>query len=234
MKNKKDTTMIIKFPIALVLLLTVICTSATPVYGQAYCALRDPVSQIYELFPQATSYKSVVRTVDEQARRTLKTKLPFDIHFNEFGRHTLYVALKGSRPVGLVHVRSEKGRWGLIEVAWALDFNLTILDFRFQRCRSASRKTIEAEAFRSQLIGKKWHEVEAMLQASRKSEEDPGLSGLNLKTGDQVKIADGVFESYEGEVGSVDERSGKVSVIISLFGRATPVDVGYWQLEKVE
>ncbi len=78
------------------------------------------------------------------------------------------------------------------------------------------------------------HEVEAMLQASKKSEEDPGLSGLNLKPGDQVKITDGAFESYEGEIESVDERSGKVSVIISLFGRATPVDVGYWQLEKVD
>lgn len=78
------------------------------------------------------------------------------------------------------------------------------------------------------------HEVRAMLQASQKSEEEPGLSGLNINKGDQVKITDGAFESYEGEVDSVDERSGKVSVVISLFGRATPVDVGYWQLEKVE
>lgn len=78
------------------------------------------------------------------------------------------------------------------------------------------------------------HEVQLMLQATQKSEEEPGLSGLNLKKGDVVKITDGAFESYEGEVDSVDERSGKVSVIISLFGRATPVDVGYWQLEKVE
>jgi transcription termination/antitermination protein NusG len=78
------------------------------------------------------------------------------------------------------------------------------------------------------------HEVQAMLQASQKSEEEPSLSGLNINKGDQVKITDGAFESYEGEVDTVDERSGKVSVVISLFGRATPVDVGYWQIEKVE
>jgi transcription termination/antitermination protein NusG len=78
------------------------------------------------------------------------------------------------------------------------------------------------------------HEVQLMLQASKKSEEEPGLSGLNIKKGDQVKITDGAFESYEGEVDSVDERRGMVSVIISIFGRATPVEVGYWQLEKVE
>ena len=78
------------------------------------------------------------------------------------------------------------------------------------------------------------HEVVQMLAATQKAEEEPTLSGLNIKQGDQVKITDGAFESYEGEVESVDERRGMVSVIVSIFGRMTPVEVGYWQLEKVE
>ena len=78
------------------------------------------------------------------------------------------------------------------------------------------------------------HDVVAMLAASQKAEDEPSLSGLNIKQGDQVKITDGAFESYEGEVESVDERRGMVSVIVSIFGRMTPVEVGYWQLEKVE
>lgn len=78
------------------------------------------------------------------------------------------------------------------------------------------------------------HDVVQMLAASQKAEEDPGLGGLNIHKGDQVKITDGAFESYEGEVDSVDERRGMVSVIISIFGRMTPVEVGYWQIEKVE
>ena len=78
------------------------------------------------------------------------------------------------------------------------------------------------------------HDVSQMLAASEKADEDPGLSGLNIQIGDQVKINDGAFESYEGEVESVDERRGMVSVIVSIFGRMTPVEVGYWQLEKVE
>ncbi len=78
------------------------------------------------------------------------------------------------------------------------------------------------------------HDVVQMLAASEKAEEDPGLSGLNINSGDQVKITDGAFESYEGEVESVDERRGMVNVIVSIFGRMTPVEVGYWQLEKVE
>ncbi len=78
------------------------------------------------------------------------------------------------------------------------------------------------------------NDVVQMLAASQKAEEDPGLSGLNIQKGDQVKVIDGAFESYEGEVDSVDERRGMVAVIISIFGRLTPVEVGYWQIEKVE
>ena len=77
-------------------------------------------------------------------------------------------------------------------------------------------------------------DVVGMLAASEKAEEQPGLSGLNIHKGDQVKITDGAFESYEGEVDTVDEKRGMVSVVVSIFGRATPIEVGYWQLEKVE
>jgi transcriptional antiterminator NusG len=77
-------------------------------------------------------------------------------------------------------------------------------------------------------------DVSAMLAASQKAEEQPGLSGLNIKKGDKVKITDGAFESFEGEVEAVDEKRGMVSVIVSIFGRSTPVEVGYWQLERVE
>lgn len=78
------------------------------------------------------------------------------------------------------------------------------------------------------------HDVVQMLAASQASDDEPGLSGLNINAGDQVKITDGAFESYEGEVEAVDERRGMVNVIVSIFGRMTPVEVGYWQLEKVE
>ncbi len=77
-------------------------------------------------------------------------------------------------------------------------------------------------------------DVVGMLAASEKAEEQPGLSGLNIHKGDQVKITDGAFESYEGEVDTVDEKRGMVSVVVSIFGRSTPIEVGYWQLEKVE
>lgn len=77
-------------------------------------------------------------------------------------------------------------------------------------------------------------DVVQMLAASQKAEDEPTLSGLNINKGDQVKITDGAFESYEGEVDAVDERRGMVAVIVNIFGRSTPVEVGYWQLEKME
>lgn len=78
------------------------------------------------------------------------------------------------------------------------------------------------------------HDVEQMLLACAAPEEEPTLAGLKMKKGDLVKVTDGAFESYEGEVDSVDERRGMVTVIVAIFGRSTPVEVGYWQLEKVE
>jgi len=78
------------------------------------------------------------------------------------------------------------------------------------------------------------HDVAQMLAASEKAEDDADLAGLDYNKGDQVKITDGAFESYEGEVDSVDKRRGMVSVIVNIFGRSTPIEVGYWQLEKVE
>jgi len=76
------------------------------------------------------------------------------------------------------------------------------------------------------------HEVVKMLEASKKPEDTPELSGLDFKKGDRVKINDGSFESYEGTVDSVDTHKGMVTVLLTIFGRDTPVDVEYWQIEK--
>lgn len=77
------------------------------------------------------------------------------------------------------------------------------------------------------------HDVVGMLAASEKAEEEPTLSGLDFRRGDVVKITEGSFESFEGEVDLVDEKRGTVTVVLTIFGRSTPVDVEYWQLEKV-
>jgi transcriptional antiterminator NusG len=76
------------------------------------------------------------------------------------------------------------------------------------------------------------HDVVGVLAASRKAEDEPTLSGMDFKKGDAVKVNDGSFENYEGEVDSVDRKRGLVTVVLTIFGRPTPVDVEYWQVEK--
>ena len=138
-------------------------------YGQAYCALRDPTKRIYESYPEATSYRSLVRTVDQEVRQYVSGLLPFTIHFNELGRHTLYLPVNGDRPIGLVHARSEAGNWGLTEIVWSLSPDLIVEDFHFQRCRSRKRSVIERDAFKKQLIGKDFQQLKAMLSQDGKT-----------------------------------------------------------------
>ena len=144
------------------ILLSIACET---VEGQAYCALRDPTRQIHQIFPEATSHRSIVRTVDKTARAATLEKLPVPIYFSELGRHTLYVAMKGKTPLGYVHVRSERSDWGLMEVAWGLNLNLEIVDYRFQRCRSPLEEQFESDAFRAQLQGKSLTTLGALLDA---------------------------------------------------------------------
>jgi transcriptional antiterminator NusG len=62
--------------------------------------------------------------------------------------------------------------------------------------------------------------------------EAPRLK-INFKKGDRVKINEGTFENFEGEVEQIDEANGRVTVMLSIFGRSTPVDIEYWQIETV-
>lgn len=77
------------------------------------------------------------------------------------------------------------------------------------------------------------HDVTAMLAVALKSDEQVELSDMNLRKGDLAKVTEGSFESFEGTVDSVDENRGMVTVLLTIFGRSTPVEVEYWQLEKI-
>ena len=55
---------------------------------------------------------------------------------------------------------------------------------------------------------------------------------IGAKVGDIVRIKDGAFMGYEGNVQAVDETRGRLTVVISIFGRSTPVDLEFWQVEQ--
>ncbi len=131
----------------------------------AYCSLRDPVSQIAKLYPQKTNQLSIVKTVDDNTRAQVQIALPSnDLHFSELGQHTLYIAMLGKNALGYVHVRSEQSDWGLVEIVWAIDKNLRVSNFTFQRCRSPQNKKIaEGSDFKDIFIGKNYQELKQLL-----------------------------------------------------------------------
>ena len=63
--------------------------------------------------------------------------------------------------------------------------------------------------------------------------EDIVTHKVDLATDDQVMITDGPFRELEGKVGEVDERRGKVKVLVSMFGRETPVELDFLQVRKI-
>ncbi len=77
------------------------------------------------------------------------------------------------------------------------------------------------------------HEVARIIQKEEEETEEAPKLNISFSVGDQVKVNEGNFESFEGEVSEIDEHSGRITVMINIFGRSTPVELEYWQVETV-
>ena len=75
-------------------------------------------------------------------------------------------------------------------------------------------------------------DVAKMLKEAEKPEDTPNIR-VEFNKGDVVKIREGAFENFEGVVDSIDAERGVVRVIVTIFGRSTPLDIEYWQVEKI-
>jgi transcriptional antiterminator NusG len=76
-------------------------------------------------------------------------------------------------------------------------------------------------------------EVERLLASMQRDEERAPQVKIALKPGDAVKIKEGPLESFEGTVDEVIPAKGIVRVTVTIFGRETPVELEYWQVETV-
>lgn len=79
------------------------------------------------------------------------------------------------------------------------------------------------------------HEVEKLLRISKPVEEGKTQvrSLIPFSRGERVRVKDGNFQNFEGDVDAIDEANGRVTVMINIFGRSTPVELEHWQVEKL-
>ncbi len=79
-------------------------------------------------------------------------------------------------------------------------------------------------------------DVERILRSSKVLPEEEGTGtkiGIPFKVGERVRVKEGYFQNFEGDVNGIDETHGRVTVMINIFGRATPVEIEHWQIEAV-
>jgi transcriptional antiterminator NusG len=75
-------------------------------------------------------------------------------------------------------------------------------------------------------------EVSGILMRMSDTESRPQVN-IGLQKGDMVKIKSGAFDGFDGTVEEVSPEKGTVKVIVTIFGRPTPVELEYWEVEKI-
>jgi transcription termination/antitermination protein NusG len=71
-----------------------------------------------------------------------------------------------------------------------------------------------------------------MLEEAERPQDQPKLDA-QFKKGDHIKVTDGPFINFEGGVDEILADKGMVRIIATIFGRPTPLELEYWQIEKV-
>jgi len=75
-------------------------------------------------------------------------------------------------------------------------------------------------------------EVENILKKTQETQVKPSPKTI-FEKGEQVRVNEGPFVNFNGTIEEVHPERGKLKVSVSIFGRATPVELEYWQVEKI-
>ena len=75
-------------------------------------------------------------------------------------------------------------------------------------------------------------EVESILKRTQETQAKP-TPKVSFEKNEQVRVTDGPFVNFNGTIEELHPEKGKLKVSVSIFGRATPVELEYWQVEKI-
>ena len=75
-------------------------------------------------------------------------------------------------------------------------------------------------------------EIDAILKQAKEAKEKP-TPKIVFEKGESVRVNDGPFTNFNGTIEEVNLAKGKIKVMISIFGRGTPVELETWQVEKI-
>lgn len=75
-------------------------------------------------------------------------------------------------------------------------------------------------------------EVDSILKRTQETQSKPSLKSV-FERGEQVRVTDGPFVNFNGTIDEVHPDKGKLKVSVSIFGRSTPLELEYWQVEKI-
>lgn len=77
------------------------------------------------------------------------------------------------------------------------------------------------------------HEVNKIVAKQDDTAPEQIKNVIPFSQGDRVRIKEGTFENFEGDVDNIDQANGRVTIMINIFGRSTPVELEYYQAEKL-
>ena len=118
----------------------------------------------------------------------------------------------------------------LIVNMWLLDENKQLVDRTWYFIRETTG-VIGFAGTKDRPIPMRQQEVDGIL-AQVRGGEDKVKPKVTFSPGEMVKVADGPFQNQSGVVEEVDPERGKLRVSVTIFGRNTPVDLEYWQVER--
>ena len=166
---------------------------------------------------------------EDHVRRTLERKV--ETHGLQEKIFSVVVPVKKYEEIknGKKRVRTEKIYPGYVLVEMVMDDS----SWLFIRETSGVGDFVGAHA---EATGKPFplteEEVGKIFGTEEEGEGKPAIK-IDFEIGEQVKIKDGPFEDFDGVVEEIFPDKGRIRVTVNIFGRAAPVELEYWQAEKI-